>query len=343
MIELKNVTKRFYKNNSYITALSDVSLFVPQGKIFGVIGSSGAGKSTLIRCVNLLEKPTSGEVIVDGQNLVSLPAAHLAKARRQIGMIFQHFNLLSSRTVFENVALPLQLQHLPKTEIKKRVSALLSLVGLEEKYNDYPANLSGGQKQRVAIARALASNPKVLLSDEATSALDPGTTKSILSLLKDINRRLNITILMITHEMEVVKAICDNVAVISEGRLVEQGGVGVTFSRPATGITKQFIEASFHVDIPPEYRQRLHQSANAGTYPLLKLELSGQSADAPVLSEAARLFGVDNHIVAGKIDSSGGITFGVLLIEVRGSAVNTQKTIEFLQHKNIKAEVVGYV
>jgi D-methionine transport system ATP-binding protein len=343
MIELKKITKRFYKNKTYITALSDVSLFVPQGKIFGVIGSSGAGKSTLIRCVNLLEKPTFGDVIVDGQNLMNLSAAELAKARRHIGMIFQHFNLLSSSTVFENISLPLKLQRLPKNEIKNRTSSLLSLVGLEEKYNEYPANLSGGQKQRVAIARALASNPKVLLCDEATSALDPGTTKSILSLLKDINQRLQITILLITHEMDVVKTICDNVAVISEGKLVEQGTVGAVFSQPASNITKQFIESSLNIDIPVQYLQRLSKTPDDGKYALVRLELSGQSFDAPVLSEAARLFDVDNHIISGKIDSAGGVTFGILLIEIRGNVINTQKTIEFFKHKNSKAALLGYV
>ncbi len=343
MIELKNITKKFYKNKSFITALSNVSLFIPQGKIFGVIGSSGAGKSTLIRCVNLLEKPTSGEIIVDGQNLINLNAVELAKARRQIGMIFQHFNLLSSLTVFENVALPLKLQHVPKDEIKNRISALLSLVGLEEKYNGYPANLSGGQKQRVAIARALASNPKVLLCDEATSALDPRTTISIFSLLKDINQRLNITILLITHEMNVIKTICDNVAVISEGKLVEQGTVGAIFSQPGTDITKRFIESSLNIEIPVEYQQRLSKTTDDNKFPLIRLELSGQSLDAPVLSEASRLFKVDTHIISGKIDSAGGLTFGVLLIEIRGNSINTKKTIEFFNDKNIKAEVLGYV
>lgn len=343
MIELRNVTKKFYKNKSYVTALSGVSLFVPQGKIFGVIGASGAGKSTLIRCVNLLEQPTEGDVIVDGQNLVTLTNKQLARVRRQIGMIFQHFNLLSSCTVFENVALPLQLQKVPKTEIKKRISELLSLVGLEEKHDVYPANLSGGQKQRVAIARALASEPKVLLSDEATSALDPGTTKSVLSLLKDINQRLNITILLITHEMEVVRTICDNVGVINEGKLIEQGTVDTIFSRPATEVTRRLIQSSFNIDIPPEYEQRLTNTQAAGKHPLLRLELSTQSLDAPVLSEAARLFEVDNHIISGKIDSAGGVTFGVLIIEIRGDNINTQKTIEYFQNKNIKAEVLGYV
>lgn len=343
MIELKNITKNFYKKGSAITALSDVSLLVPKGKIFGVIGSSGAGKSTLIRCVNLLEVPTSGEVIVDGQNLVNLTTTQLGVARRQIGMIFQHFNLLSSYTVFENVALPLQLQHVPKTEIKKRTDSLLSLVGLEEKSGAYPANLSGGQKQRVAIARALASNPKVLLSDEATSALDPGTTKSILTLLKDINQRLNLTILLITHEMEVVKTACDYVAVISEGKLVEQGAVDVVFSRPKTEITKQFIQSSLNIDIPAEYQEKLVKTPDVGKHALLKLELSGQSLETPVLSEAARLFGVDNHIISGKIDTASGVTFGILIIELRGDVENTEKTIAFFKQKNIKAELLGYV
>ena len=343
MIELKNLTKKFQKATSYITVLSDVSLHVPIGKIFGVIGTSGAGKSTLIRCVNLLEKPTSGEVIVDGQNLLELSATELTTARRQIGMIFQHFNLLSSATVFENVALPLKLQHISKTEIKNKVSLLLSLVGLEDKQNDYPASLSGGQKQRVAIARALACDPKVLLCDEATSALDPGTTKSILSLLKDINQRLNITILLITHEMDIVKTICDNVAVISEGKLIEQRTVATVFSNPEAALTKQFIDASINIDIPVEYKLRLSNSPAENKFPLIKIELRGQSLAASVLSEAARMFDVDNHIICAKIDSAGGVSFGVLLIEIRGAVANTEKAINLFKQKIIHTEIIGYV
>lgn len=241
MIELKEVSKIFYKKGGAVAALSDLSLTVARGEIFGVIGASGAGKSTLIRCVNLLERPTAGRVIVDGQDLMALPSRLLTQERRHIGMIFQHFNLLSSRTVFGNVAFPLELSGISAHEIAKRVSELLALVGLQDRQHDYPVNLSGGQKQRVAIARTLASNPKVLLCDEATSALDPETTRSILALLKDINLRFQITILLITHEMNVVKAICDKVAVISEGRLVEQGTVGEIFSHPRTELTKRFI------------------------------------------------------------------------------------------------------
>src|SRR5882757_7005195 len=216
MIELKHVSKTFYKKDTAVHALTDVSLQIAEGEIFGVIGSSGAGKSTLIRCINLLERPTTGDVIVGGENLVSLSSRQLTRTRRRIGMIFQHFNLLSSRTVFENIAFPLELDNRPKEEINKRVIDLLRLVDLEDKKNDYPASLSGGQKQRVAIARTLANSPKVLLCDEATSALDPETTSSILALLKDINHRFQITILLITHEMNVVKAICDKVGIISE-------------------------------------------------------------------------------------------------------------------------------
>ncbi|WGQ09607.1 methionine ABC transporter ATP-binding protein MetN [Pedobacter gandavensis] len=343
MIELRNITKTFFQKTRVITALSELSLIVPEGKIFGVIGSSGAGKSTLIRCVNLLEKPSSGAVIVDGQNLMALSPKELAKARRHIGMIFQHFNLLSSRTVFENVAFSLELDHTPKAEIEKRVTELLALVGLDEKHHDYPVNLSGGQKQRVAIARTLASNPKVLLCDEATSALDPATTKSILALLKDINKRLNITILLITHEMEVVKDICDEVAVISEGRLIEQGAVSEIFSHPKTELAKAFIASALSLDIPADYKERLVASPAANKRPLLKLEFTGQSVDDPVLSEVARLFQIDSNVISARMDYAGGIKFGVMLIEVFGTQENSLQAIEFYKSKNIKVEVIGYV
>jgi D-methionine transport system ATP-binding protein len=245
MIELKNITKDFPEKGVSSIVLSDISLTVPKGKIFGIIGESGAGKSTLVRCINLLERPTSGGVYIDGQNMMALSPSALAVARRNIGMIFQHFNLLSSATVFENVAFPLKLNKLPKDVIKKRVLELLSLVGLENKTDNYPAKLSGGQKQRVAIARALANNPEILLCDEATSALDPATTYSILSLLKDINRKMNITILLITHEMEAVKTICDEVAVLNKGKLIEQGIISEIFSHPRHELTRRLINKTY--------------------------------------------------------------------------------------------------
>lgn len=252
MITLENVSKIFYKKKAAITALSDVSFRVDAGEVFGVIGSSGAGKSTLIRCINLLERPTGGRIIVDGMDLLSLTPRELTLARRDIGMIFQHFNLLSSRTVFGNVALPLELSGTPWPELQTRVRELLALVGLEQKAEDYPASLSGGQKQRVAIARTLASRPKVLLCDEATSALDPETTLSILALLRDINRQFGITILLITHDMNVVRAICDRVAVISEGRLVEEGAVREVFAQPKTELTRRFIASARHFEADVE-------------------------------------------------------------------------------------------
>jgi D-methionine transport system ATP-binding protein len=343
MIELKNITKEFLQKNKRITALSGVSLQVPKGKIFGVIGSSGAGKSTLIRCVNLLERPDSGEVIVDGLNLMDLSSRALALQRRQIGMIFQHFNLLSSKTVFQNIAFPLQLDNTPAAEISKRVKDLLQLVGLEDKAADYPASLSGGQKQRVAIARTLASNPKVLLCDEATSALDPATTGSILALLKDINQRLDITILLITHEMDVVKSICDQVAVISEGKLIEQGSVSEIFAHPKTAITREFIASSLKVNIPASYQDRLTATAQTGKNPLVKLEFTGQSVDDPVLSEVSRLFKLDNNIIFAQIEHAGQVKFGAMVIEVSGSPEAHEQAIAYYQSKNIGVEVLGYV
>ncbi|MDU6924941.1 methionine ABC transporter ATP-binding protein MetN [Franconibacter helveticus 513] len=343
MIKLSNITKVFQQGNRTIQALNNVSLHVPAGQIYGVIGASGAGKSTLIRCVNLLERPTQGTVLVDGQDLTALSESELTKARRQIGMIFQHFNLLSSRTVFGNVALPLELNNTPKEEVKRRVTELLDLVGLGEKHDAWPANLSGGQKQRVAIARALASNPKVLLCDEATSALDPATTRSILELLKDINRRLGLTILLITHEMDVVKRICDCVAVISNGELIEQDTVSEVFSHPKTPLAQQFIQSTLHLDIPEDYAQRLSAQANGNTVPLLRLEFTGQSVDAPLLSETARRFNVNNNIISAQMDYAGGVKFGIMLAEMHGTAQETEAAIAYLQEHHVKVEVLGYV
>ncbi len=343
MIKLSNITKVFQQGTQTIQALKNVSLHVPAGQIYGVIGASGAGKSTLIRCVNLLERPTEGSVLVGGQELTTLPAALLTKARRQIGMIFQHFNLLSSRTVFGNVALPLELDNVPRETIQKRVSELLDLVGLTEKHDAYPANLSGGQKQRVAIARALASNPKVLLCDEATSALDPATTRAILELLKDINRRLGLTILLITHEMDVVKRICDCVAVISNGELIEQDTVSEVFSHPKTPLAQQFIQSTLHLDIPEDYVQRMKPHAAPDDVPLLRLEFTGQSVDAPLLSETARRYNVNNNIISAQMDYAGGVKFGIMLTEMHGAEADTEAAIAYLQQHHVKVEVLGYV
>lgn len=344
MIKLNNITKIFTLPDKKLTALDNVSLHVPKGQICGVIGASGAGKSTLIRCVNLLERPTHGAVIIDDVDLTQLSDAELVKTRRQIGMIFQHFNLLTSRTVFENVALPLELENKSKAETQEKTTALLALVGLSDKHNVYPANLSGGQKQRVAIARALASDPKVLLCDEATSALDPATTQSILKLLKEINRTLGITILLITHEMEVVKRICDQVAVIDKGRLIEQGTVSEIFSNPKTELAQEFISSTFHITLPEEYLENLSDTPkHAKSYPIIKFEFTGRSVDAPLLSQASKKFGVELSILTSQIDYAGGVKFGFTIAEVEGDEDAITQAKVYLMENNVRVEVLGYV
>ena len=343
MIEIKNVNKVFYQGEKEIHALSDINLTIEQGSIFGVIGSSGAGKSTLIRCVNLLERPTNGQVIVDNIDLTKLSEQDLTQTRRKIGMIFQHFNLLSSRTVFDNVALPLELAGITKEKIKKKVESLLELVGLDNKRDVYPANLSGGQKQRVAIARALASDPKVLLCDEATSALDPATTISILELLRKINKELNLTILLITHEMAVVKGICEDVAIIGDGKLVENGKVGDIFAHPKTDLAREFIRSTLDLSIPADYKERLQATRIENSYPLIRLEFTGSSVDAPVISHVAREFNIDISILSSNMDYVGGVKFGLMLAEFIGSEACADKAIQYLKDQKIELEVLGYV
>ncbi|WP_141195326.1 methionine ABC transporter ATP-binding protein MetN, partial [Vibrio sp. V07_P2A8T137] len=337
------VNKVFYQGNKEIHALKEINLHIKQGTIFGVIGSSGAGKSTLIRCVNMLEAPTTGSVVVDGVDLTQLSKSELSQARRNIGMIFQHFNLLSSRTVFDNVALPLELAGVEKNSIEKKVSELLQLVGLTDKRETYPANLSGGQKQRVAIARALASDPKVLLCDEATSALDPATTQSILELLKEINRTLNITILLITHEMDVVKSICHEVAIIGDGELVEKGTVGEIFAHPKTALAHQFIRSTLDLSIPEDYQARLQATRVKGSYPLVRLEFTGATVDAPLMTQIARKFNIDVSILSSDLDYAGGVKFGMMVAELFGNESDDTAALEFLRENNVKVEVLGYV
>ncbi|WP_434359420.1 methionine ABC transporter ATP-binding protein MetN [Parasalinivibrio latis] len=343
MIELSSVNKVFKQGNREIHALKDVNLSVDKGTIFGVIGASGAGKSTLIRVVNLLEKPSSGSVTVGGVELTSLSSSGLTKARRNIGMIFQHFNLLSSRTVFENVALPLELAGADKNQINAKVTELLDLVGLTDKHASYPSNLSGGQKQRVAIARALACDPKVLLCDEATSALDPATTHSILDLLQTINRKLGLTILIITHEMDVVKTICHEVAIISGGELVEKGPVGEIFAHPKTALARNFIRSTLNLTIPEDYELRLQAKRTENSYPLVRLEFTGTTVDAPVISEISRKFNIDISILSADMDYAGGVKFGLLLAEIFGPQEATEQAIAFIKEHQVNVEVLGYV
>ncbi|ADT87793.1 methionine ABC transporter ATP-binding protein MetN [Vibrio furnissii] len=343
MIEISHVNKVFLQGHKEIHALKDINLHIPQGTIFGVIGSSGAGKSTLIRCVNMLETPTSGSVIVDGVDLTQLTSKQLSETRRNIGMIFQHFNLLSSRTVFGNIALPLELAGKDDQHIERKVSELLTLVGLTDKRDTYPANLSGGQKQRVAIARALASDPKVLLCDEATSALDPATTQSILELLKEINRKLNITMLLITHEMDVVKSICHEVAIIGDGELVEKGSVGDIFAHPKTQLAHQFIRSTLDLSIPDDYQARLNVERVEGSYPLVRLEFTGATVDAPLMSQIARKFNIDVSILSSDLDYAGGVKFGMMVAEIYGNQNDDVAAMQYLRDHNVKVEVLGYV
>ncbi len=343
MIQLIDVSKVYGEGKKAVHALRNINLHVPEGKIFGVIGSSGAGKSTLLRTLNLLEPPTQGKVLFDGKNLNDLSNQELMTARRKIGMIFQDFNLLSSRTVFDNIALPLELEKLPQRKIQDRVHELLNLVGLQDRLAAYPSQLSGGQKQRVAIARALAPSPKVLLCDEATSALDPQTTRSILTLLKEINIRLGLTILLITHEMDVVKSICDEVTIINNGHLIEQGPVSWFFGNPKTQLAREFIESTFHLKIPEEYQSRMTSTRSPKNYPLVKLGFTGATVDKPLISEASRLFHIDISILSADIEYAGGIKFGYLLAELFGSPEQCEAAQQFFIQHRIQLEVIGYV
>lgn len=343
MIEISHVNKVFYQGDKEIHALKDINLKIAQGTIFGVIGSSGAGKSTLIRCVNMLETPTDGSVIVDGVDLTKLNSKQLSETRRNIGMIFQHFNLLSSRTVFGNISLPLELAGKDEQYIERKVSELLKLVGLADKRDTYPANLSGGQKQRVAIARALASDPKVLLCDEATSALDPATTQSILELLKEINRKLNITMLLITHEMDVVKSICHEVAIIGGGELVEKGSVGDIFAHAKTELANKFIRSTLDLSIPDDYQARLNEQRVAGSSPLVRLEFTGATVDAPLMSQIARKYNIDVSILSSDIDYAGGVKFGMMVAEIFGTEADSIAAMQYLRDHKVKVEVLGYV
>ena len=342
MIELKKLNKVFIAGDSQVKAIDGVDLSVPEGTIYGVIGSSGAGKSTLIRCVNLLEKPTSGQVVVDGQDLTQLSEKQLREARHNIGMIFQHFNLLSSRTVYDNIALPLELAGASKKDIEDAVLPLLELTGLSDKHNRYPSQLSGGQKQRVAIARALASEPKVLLCDEATSALDPQTTSSILALLKDINRKLKITILIITHEMDVVKTICDRVAIMSYGKLIEENDVEQFFLSPKTDLAREFVRSAIHEKPITEIEERFRQEPSEGSRPVIRITFVGHGVVEPLITITARKFQTDFIILQADIETVNEKTMGFLMVEVAGEPAAIEESLAFLRD-NVQVEVVGYV
>ena len=345
MIQLSHIEKTYDSPSGPVKALKGIDLTIERGEIFGIIGLSGAGKSTLIRCINMLERPTAGKVIVDGQDMTVMSEKELRKARKNIGMIFQHFNLLSSATVYDNIAFPLRLSHTPEAEIKKKVLPLLELVGLADKAHQYPSQLSGGQKQRVGIARALASEPKVLLCDEATSALDPQTTRSILELIQDINRKLSLTVVVITHEMQVIKDICDKVAVIENGVIAEQGTVLEVFTNPQKPITKDFISVLLSNELPAAFRGgEVSKEPLPGAYLLLRLTFIGESADDPMLAGMIRKFPeIEVTMLFGNLDQIKSTPFGRMIIGITGPEAKIQEAIQYLRQQDLKEEVIGYV
>lgn len=344
MIVIEDAYKTFESGARKVDAVRGVSLTIQDGEIFGVIGYSGAGKSTLIRLINLLERPTSGKIFVNGQELTALAPKELRQARRKIGMIFQHFNLMKSRTVYSNVAYPLRGSSLSKEERRNKVMNLLKLVGLEEKALAYPAQLSGGQKQRVAIARALANDPTVLLCDEATSALDPQTTQDILRLLRDVNRKLGITIVLITHEIAVVKEICTRLAVMDAGRVVEEGAIYDVFSQPKAELTQRFIRTTNNLARFEELLANAPDSLNLMPGDVIaQMEFHGGSAGHALVSTLSREYGVDISIVFGNIDILQATPLGTLIVIFRGPVDQVQKALLAAEKSEVRVEVLRRV
>ncbi|PGS46595.1 methionine ABC transporter ATP-binding protein [Bacillus sp. AFS041924] len=333
MIRVEHLVKEYTTKKSKIIGVRDVSLTIEKGEIFGIVGYSGAGKSSLLRCLNFLEKPTSGTVSIDGVNLNSLSTKELRKERQKIGMIFQHFYLVSSKTVFENVAFALKAANKSKVEIEKRVTELLELVGLSDKRDVYPSQLSGGQKQRVGIARALANEPNVLLCDEATSALDPSTTKSILQLLRKINKQLGLTIVLITHEMDVVKDICDRIAVMQDGRIIEIGQVYDIFSKPKEDLTKDFINSVLQFNLPENLLKN-----SKGT--VIKITFKGSVAEESVVSDMLQKYKVKGNILHGKIEYIQDTPLGIFILEISGEQTEVQKAITYIHERTNNLEVI---
>lgn len=341
MIQLKEIHKTFYIGDRKVQAAKDINLEIQRGEIFGIIGYSGAGKSTLLRCINLLERPDTGEVVVDGVDLMKLPEKDLRKKRREIGMIFQQFNLFASRTVFQNIEYPLKRLGFNKQERNRKVEELLDLVELKDKAQVYPSNLSGGQKQRVAIARALASDPKILLCDEATSALDPQTTDSILRLLKQVNQKLGITIVLITHQMQVIKEICDRVAVMENGRVVEEGDVFSVFANPTKQITKHFIDTTSNLS--KIYRLIEEQAEITNIHEgqcIVKLKYLVRSVSEALVSRISRDFNIDINIIFGNIELIGAEPLGGLVAILDGDALDIEKALAELRKKDVGVEVI---
>jgi len=341
MIKIENVSKTFMMKKREIHALQNISLDIQAGEIFGIIGYSGAGKSTLIRCINLLERPTTGSIIVDGEALTDLSPRGVREARKKIGMIFQHFNLMPSRTVLGNVLFAVKNSDLNKEEQTKKAHELLNLVGLSHRINAYPSNLSGGEKQRVAIARALINDPKVLLCDEATSALDPETTASILKLLKEVSVKLSVTIVLITHSMEVIKEICDRVAVVEGGKVKEVGTVLDVFSHPKSDVTKQFVAQSSGIE---KIYELIEQDAPIVKLDedemLLKLTYSDETAGQALIYELIKRFDLKTNIIFGDMGIIGGIAIGTLVVSCCGKQGAREEALKYINAQGVKVEVL---
>lgn len=333
VIEILNVEKVFKNKKSEVHALRNVSLKVEKGDIFGIVGYSGAGKSTLLRLVNLLEKPTSGSVKIEEREIINLSEKELNILRKNIGMVFQQFNLLESQTVYQNLKIPLIISGTPKNSIDKRIEELLDFVGLKDKKNSSVSKLSGGQKQRIGIARALATHPKILLCDEATSALDPKTTKSILQLLKKINNKFGITILLITHEMEVVKEICNKVAVMQDGEIKEQGNIIEIFTNPQENITKNFISSIINNNIPESLKEELDLNL-----PVVKLTFLGEKSGQPLISEINKKFDISTKILSASVNELGNTILGVLIVQLEGNPAIINEVEEFIKNRGVKIE-----
>jgi D-methionine transport system ATP-binding protein len=338
MIEFKNISKHYQLKGQTIRALDQINLQIPDGSIFGIIGYSGAGKSTLIRLINLLERPNDGQVIINQKDFTALDARSLRQERANIGMIFQHFNLLQSKTVAANIEMPMKLLGWSKAEREKRLAELLEFIDLKHKKDAYPDELSGGQKQRVGIARALANHPKILLCDEATSALDPQTTKSVLDLLKKINKEQGITIVMVTHEMDVIETVCDYVAVMEQGQVIETGSTLEIFSQPQHPTTKNFIQTVLQQQLPVNILQNLENQNHNSIY---SLQFLGTSAQETVVQAAIKQFDISLNILFANMTEINGSVIGQMFVQLLGDPAVIEQTIAFFQQNGVKVEQSG--
>ena len=338
MIQFKNISKHYQLKGQTLRALNQINLEIPEGSIFGIIGYSGAGKSTLIRLINLLERPSEGQVIVNGQDLTALDAKSLRQQRTHIGMIFQHFNLMQTKTVAANIEMPMQLLGWSKAEREKRLEELLDFIDLKHKRNAYPDELSGGQKQRVGIARALANHPKILLCDEATSALDPQTTQSVLQLLKKINQEQGITIVMVTHEMDVIESVCDHVAVMEQGQVIEMGNTLSIFSQPQHPTTKTFIQTVLQQHLPVNILNNLE---NKNHHSIYSLQFLGTSAQETVVQAVIKQFDISLNILFANMTEIDGSVIGQMFVQLLGNEAVIRQAVEFLQARGVQVEQAG--